>query len=653
MKTAKTHGNLKGKEWKKFSLAFTLCLTLCGAFTPVQAAIGTDQRLAQLEVKFFKHPYPKDDDTARLERLEKMIFGEARSGNDMDRLKALADTVPNLSSISITGEEPEDAPSKPAANTAARSGGTGGAGKSNTMDVQDRPVATSKGGTQVLTGESKYPSITALEQSLFQKDYASEPVNDRLNRLETKVFGKPSKFTDLSERVDALKDRTRIDIAKKAPPGSDWVEDDEDDDMNRPPARQANRFSDPIPRQDGDDGRSFSGRDLRKDMQKAFGSAYPGGGSYGTGGGASNGGSYGSGNSASGAYGMGSGSGSYGSSGGGSFGRGGGTYSAGRSGSSGGVGLIDPEDDDAPAPRSAPPRQMASAAGGGSQKDAPMMGAVGISQKVASLEAAVLGQSYGKDPLPVRVERLEKTVIPKQAEANANLSLPDRVQKLLEKVPIASAKPSSRPPRGGRRSSDDFDDDDMDMDMGTGFGSSMGSMGSGMSGGQIATGKAPGGLSKIINSLGNLMGSGYYSTGYGMPSGTMVRDPSTGYLVDTMTGNMINPSTGAVMGRTTAIPGGIPMGGLGGVPITTSPLGSTLGTAPLGGYSGMPYGTVSPYGMASPYGTVSPYGGGYGGYGYPGYNSFNNGFSPYGMGGGGIRFGTGGFGFGTGGMRWP
>lgn len=652
MKTAKTHGKSKGKEWKNFSLAFSLCLTLCGALSPVQAAIGTDQRLAQLEVKFFKHPYPKDDDTTRLERLEKMIFGEARSGNDMDRLKALADTVPNLSSISVTGEESDDAPAgKPAANTAARSsGGAGGAGRSssNTMDVQDRPVASSKGGTQVLSGESKYPSITALEQSLFQKDFAAEPVNDRLNRLETKVFGKPSKFTDLSERVDALKDRTRIDIAKKAPPGSDWVEDEEDDDMDRPPARQANRFSDPVPRQDGDDGRSFSGRDLRKDMQKAFGSAYPGGGSYGTGGGASNGGSYGSGNSASGAYGMGGGSGSYGSSGGGSFGRGGGSYSAGSSGSRGGVGLIDPEDDDMPPTRSAPPRQTASAAGGGSQKDAPLMGAVGISQKVASLEAAVLGQSYGKDSLPVRVERLEKTVIPKQAEANASLSLPDRVQKLLEKVPIASAKPSSKPPRGRRSSSgDDFDDDDMDMGMGSMM---SGNMSSGMSGGQIATGRGPGGLSKIINSLGNMLGSGYYSTGYGMPAGTMVRDPSTGYLVDTMTGNMINPSTGAVMGRTTAIPGGIPLGG--GVPITTSPLGSTLGTAPLGGGYGMPYG-ASPYGTVSPYGSVSPYGGGYGGYGYPGYNSFNNGFSPFGFGGGGIRFGTGGFGLGTGGMRWP
>lgn len=273
-------------------------------------------------------------------------------------------------------------------------------------------------------------------------------------------------------------------------------------------------------------------------------------------------------------------------------------------------------------------------------EDAPMVGAVGLNQKVTSLENAVLGKTFSSEPLPDRVSRLELTVLPKQAEQNATLSLPVRVAKLLEKVPISSRQTASAPPRS-KRHSDDMDlDDDLDMGM-------SGNMSQGMQGMQQQ--KGPGGLSKIINSIGNMLGSGYVG-GYSMPSGGMVRDPSTGMLVDTMTGNLINPSTGQVVGRSTSYgtqystgyPGMIQqystgIGGMGtglGIvnPMNTMPYGAGYGT----GYGAYPYGGVSPY------------------------NSFNNGFSPYGYPGagvGGIRFNTGGLGIGGGGIRfggmWP
>ncbi len=635
--------------WPGKSSLLSLSFILLLSGVPAWAAIGSDPRLAQLEVKFFKHPYPKDDDGQRLERLEKMVFGEVKTGADLDRLKALADTVPNLSSVTVADEE------EPAAGNRTAGGG------SNTLDITDKgsgrgvaPPVQKGAGSTVLSGESKYPAVTALEQSLFSRDYAGEPVADRLNRLETKVFGKPSKFTDLSERVDALKERTRVDVAKKPPPGSEWVEDEDDEGAYPTPARATSRnYTEHVARTDGDDARSFSGRDLRKDMQRAFGSSYPGGGgSYGSGGTGSSG-SYGTGSSASGAYGMGGGSG-FSTGGGSSAGAGkrGSVFSSGggygssassRSGSRGGVGLINPEDDDddMPPPRSASGSGAASQAPGGARPDAPMMGAVGISQKVTSLETAVLGKNFAKDPLIDRVARLEQTVLPKQAEANASLSLPERVSKLLEKVPIAAGSSNggrsmASSSRGSkRRGGDDFDDDE-DMDMG-----SMSGM-SGMSA-MPGGGTKSGGLGKIINSIGNMLGSGFVG-GYAMPGGTMVRDPSTGYLVDTMTGNMINPSTGAVVGRTTAIPGatmGMPLGG------TTMgmPYGTTMGM-PLGS-TGYPINTM-PYGNPYPYGNPMPMGG---------YSSFNNGFSPYGYGGTGLRFGTGGFGLGTGGLRfggmWP
>jgi hypothetical protein len=264
-----------GRLFAGLSLAMALSLPLdlgLGGLSasPAMASVGSDVRLSQLEVKFFKHTYPKDEEAVRLERLEKMIFGEARSGASEQRLKNLADTVPNLGAVAAEDSDKGDA----AASSSSAASLLGAATRpvnngDSDLDLSEERSQSNKPGGQVLSGESKYPAVTALEQSIFKRDYASDPVADRLNRLESKVFGKPSKFTDLSERVDALKEKTRVDVAKQAPPGTDWL-DEEDDDINFPAPKQASRQ--PVARSDGEDGRSFSGRDLRKDMQNAFGS---------------------------------------------------------------------------------------------------------------------------------------------------------------------------------------------------------------------------------------------------------------------------------------------------------------------------------------------------------------------------------------------
>jgi hypothetical protein len=607
-----------GRLFAGLSLAMALSLPLdlgLGGLSasPAMASVGSDVRLSQLEVKFFKHTYPKDEEAVRLERLEKMIFGEARSGASEQRLKNLADTVPNLGAVAAEdSDKGEAAASKPATRPVNN-------GDSD-LDLSEERSQSNKPGGQVLSGESKYPAVTALEQSIFKRDYASDPVADRLNRLESKVFGKPSKFTDLSERVDALKEKTRVDVAKQAPPGTDWL-DEEDDDINFPAPKQASRQ--PVARSDGEDGRSFSGRDLRKDMQNAFGSRATGA-------------------SASGGYGMGSGS--VGSSSGSNSASGG--YGMGSIGSPRSAGrALDDEDDDLPpvAPRraasagsSARSQPGASAANASraaasdrfsDSGDAPAAvpgGAIGLSSKVAALENAVLGKTFASDPLIERVGRLEETVFPNKADSAASLSLPERVAKLVEKVPIAAAP--AKTARANRSRRDDFDDD---LDMGTGM-SSLGSM-SNMGGGMTSQSqvRGSGGLGKIINSIGNMLGGGYgsygayggypagYSTSYGVPgSAAMARDPSTGYLIDSMSGNLINPTTGQVVGRSAGYPAGAygnsAYGGY----------GTGLGGLPVGAGFGYPAGMGM--GLGVPVGV--PMGG---------YSSFNNGFSPYGYPAGG------------------
>ena len=223
-----------------------------------------------------------------------MIFGETRTGDDGERLKNLCATVPNLDDLPAEaagggdktaasksdgdkGQETASAPSStPAASSKSSRRGKHGRGDNAPSDNK-APIAetpklddqeTGSKADKVLAGESKYPSVTALEQHLFKRDYASEPVGDRLNRLESKVFGKPSKFTDLSERVDALKEKTNVDIAKQPPTGSDWNTDDDDGSGHTFPVPKK---SEPVARADRDDGRSFSGRDVGSDLRKAFG----------------------------------------------------------------------------------------------------------------------------------------------------------------------------------------------------------------------------------------------------------------------------------------------------------------------------------------------------------------------------------------------
>ena len=534
---------MKQARARIFALTVSLALSICVGGVAF-AAIGDDPRLGQLENKFYKHTFPKDDDATRLDRLEKMIFGEAKSGSDTDRLKALADTVPNLGAIA------QDSDSDTGSDTGATgkpSGRKPVASNNSALDLsEERTPATRR------AGESQYPAVTAMEEKLFNKTYVSEAVNDRLNRLETKVFGRPSKFTDLSERVDALKEKTTVDVAKSRPAGSDWIDDDDEDAYPQP-----NR-----------------GTDI------AEGTGYGGG---------------------SGSYGM------------------------------------------APtalsqAPRTAPPRQrQRQAAPAGDAADdrqaPPPTSPVALSAQVTALEQAVLGEP-GTGPLVDRVGKLEKAVFADKASANAGLPMPERIAKLVEKVPIASAQTAkNRLAQGRRRSAQSMsmDDDDLDnmdsVNIGAGMGSSM-SSGGGMT---MQGSKPPGGLSKIINGIGNMLGNGY-STGYYLPS-TSYRDAATGYPVDGM-GNIINPTTGAIVGRSTnygGMSGSVSsFGGLGAGYV--NPMMPTYGIGGMGGLGGM--GMGMPYGgFGSNYYNTPVYGNPYGGY-----SGFNNGFAPYGS-RGGINFG--------------
>jgi putative component of toxin-antitoxin plasmid stabilization module len=461
-------------DWTTNILACIVSLVL--SLNVAIAATSSDiEAIGKLENKFFQHDYPKDDINARLDRLEQIVFGEAKQGLEADRIANLISAVPASVTKSDNSAGLDNslskADSKPYESNSLGSNNSGMQKAIKDTSSTYEPVANS----------SEYPAVTAIEKRLFGKDYAAEGIIKRLERLETKEFGKVSNIDDLSERVDKLKRATGIDIAKQAPPGSDWADDEEggDDITYHPPASNKLVYKSA----DNEDGKSFSGRDLREDMRRAFGSSRGYTGSSGT----------------------------YGSS-----------------------GIINSQDDGYTPGRGSYPRAI----GSGPIAAAPDMAknsyntmpqaALGLGQQVSLLEKEIFGKTYGNDTIPERLNRLETTVFAQQKPA-ADKAIPERVKRLLAAVPLSNNQGNKI--AASNNSSDDFFDD---MDMGGGpIKQKMPK--------QAGLGKIINGLSNFFT--GGFAG-GYPYTGNLVtdPQTGLLYDPYSGSYVDPMTGVVVQRS---------------------------------------------------------------------------------------------------------------
>jgi hypothetical protein len=129
-----------------------------------------------LEYKFFEHTYPTDPLNKRIDRIEKFVFGGSTKGSDQQRLAHLLTVVPiNHASAS---------------KSSTKSGTTSGAAA--------RPVSSG------FSNSTDYPAVTSLENEILGSAHRDEPIRSRLERLESKAFGRPSIGTDLSSRVSEL-----------------------------------------------------------------------------------------------------------------------------------------------------------------------------------------------------------------------------------------------------------------------------------------------------------------------------------------------------------------------------------------------------------------------------------------------------------------
>lgn len=191
-----------------------------------------DREIAILENRFFFHQYGHDPLEKRLERLELLVLGEARSGLASARLEVLKAMIrerdaqgakfmresrkvaPGSSQKSSQSGDKASSPLAP--NSSVGSDSTGGAGSfSDNTSFPDKERERGAGGA-VNKSESisNYPMVGTLEWRVLKKTYPGESLDQRLNRLEEHIFGAPAQAMSYLDRVERLRKTTGIGVSQ-------------------------------------------------------------------------------------------------------------------------------------------------------------------------------------------------------------------------------------------------------------------------------------------------------------------------------------------------------------------------------------------------------------------------------------------------------
>ena len=147
--------------------------------------------LAILENRFFSHTYTHDPAEKRLERIECLVYGSTREGSNPDRLGRLLKTVATRSQQPLQAEKAAPPP------------------KEGTQQAAVAPPSSSK----------QYPILNTLEWKALKKTFPNETLDQRLDRLEGKMFGQPAQSMAYADRVERLKKTVGIGLMPEASDG--------------------------------------------------------------------------------------------------------------------------------------------------------------------------------------------------------------------------------------------------------------------------------------------------------------------------------------------------------------------------------------------------------------------------------------------------
>jgi len=180
-----------------------------GAWASTNLDTGTQAQLVQLERQYFKCNFDTDGDDSRVQRLEKLVFGQGGTGDPGPRVKKLYEAA-----MGAAASSDEDAPKS--AQTASPMADSPMAEPQQSSSNADSTAKTARVSVDDPdSSEVKYPRISELEKAILSQTFEKQPLPDRLSRMETKAFGNPCTDKDLSDRTDALETYVNKKLHKK------------------------------------------------------------------------------------------------------------------------------------------------------------------------------------------------------------------------------------------------------------------------------------------------------------------------------------------------------------------------------------------------------------------------------------------------------
>jgi hypothetical protein len=148
------------------------------------------------EMKYFDRTF-SGDDVSRLDRLDTFIFGAVTPLTPPARMAHIVASVGIITPPAKTLATTAPVTKAPVTAVASKSGAQGNA---------QQPADQSPG---------HYPRVTALEGAILGLTYETQPIGERLARMEMKAFGARSQSDDLSERTDQLDQYAQVRLHVK------------------------------------------------------------------------------------------------------------------------------------------------------------------------------------------------------------------------------------------------------------------------------------------------------------------------------------------------------------------------------------------------------------------------------------------------------
>ena len=152
---------------KKIILLILIISTFTSIY--VEAKTDTNEIITSIETTMFGYDFNSETETARLDRIEKHLYGEKKKGNIQTRLKDIQDDT-----------------------------GFTVAKKQLPKNIENKITQDLKEDSTV-----EYPMVDKLEEEVFKTTYKNENIYKRLDRLETQIFNQTNNDS-LNNRVDKL-----------------------------------------------------------------------------------------------------------------------------------------------------------------------------------------------------------------------------------------------------------------------------------------------------------------------------------------------------------------------------------------------------------------------------------------------------------------